>query len=69
VTLTFFIITIGLIFSLVAALMAFLVTYGEYSRHFMAKSRALKISIETASVIFAVFFIITIIAGLVLSKG
>jgi hypothetical protein len=64
-----FLVIIGLVFSSVAALMAFLVTYGEYSRHFMAKTRALKISIETASVIFAVFFIITIIAGFVLSKG
>jgi hypothetical protein len=64
-----FLVMIGLVFGLVAALMAFLITYGEYSRHFMAKGRALKISIETASVIFAVFFIIAIIAGFVLSKG
>ena len=69
-TSTFFVITaIGLALGLVAALMAFLITYGEYSRHFMTKSRARKISFETAFVVFAVFFIITIIAGLVLSKG
>jgi hypothetical protein len=65
----FFVITIGLVFGLVAALMAFLITYGEYSRHFMAKSRALKISLETAFVMLAVFIIIAIITGFVLSRG
>ncbi len=60
---------IGIAFGFVGALMAFLITYGEYSRHFMAKSRAVKISLETASVIFAVLFITTIVAGYVLSRS
>jgi len=64
----FFVITIGLVFGLVAALMAFLITYGEYSRHFMAKSRALKISLETAFVMLGVFIIITIIVALFMSR-
>lgn len=67
-TLTFFIITIGLVFSLVAALMAFLVTYGEYSRHFMSKSRALKISFETAFIVLIVFAIIAVIMGVLFPK-
>jgi hypothetical protein len=48
--------------------MAFLITYGEYSRHFMAKSRALKISFETACVILIVFAIIAVIMGFVFPK-
>jgi len=64
-----FLVILGIVFSSVAALMAFLITYGEYSRHFMAKTRALKISIETASVIFVLFFAIAIVAGFVLSRG
>jgi hypothetical protein len=68
VTLTFFII-IGLVFGLVAATMAFLTTYGEYSRHhYMAKSLTLKMSLEIASVIFAVFIIIAVVIAFVMSK-
>jgi len=68
-TFTFLVITIGLVFSSLAALMAFLITYGEYSRHFMAKRRALKISLETASVVFAIFIVVAIIAGFIFFKG
>jgi hypothetical protein len=64
-----FLVIIGFAFGLFAALMAFLITYGEYSRHFMAKTRALKISLETASVIFVLFFAIAIVAGFVLSRS
>ena len=67
-TLAFFIIAIGLVFSIVAALMAFLITYGEYSRHFMAKSRALKISFETAFIVLIVFAVIAVIMGFVFPK-
>ena len=67
-TLTFFII-IGVVFGLVATTMAFLTTYGEYSRHhFMAKSLALKMSLEIAFVMLAVFIIIAIVIAFVVSK-
>lgn len=67
-TLTFFII-IGVVFGFVAATMAFLTTYGEYSRHhFMAKTLTLKMSLEIAFVIFAVFVIVAIAIGFVVSK-
>ena len=63
-----FLVIIGLVFGLFAALMAFLITYGEYSRHLMAKSRALKISLETASVVFAAFIVIAITAAFLLPR-
>lgn len=65
---TFFVI-IALSFGFVGGLMAFLITYGEYSRHFMTKKRVVKISLETASVIFAVLFMTTVVAAYVFSKG
>lgn len=64
-----FLVIIGFAFGFVGALMAFLITYGEYSRHYMTKKRVVKISLETASVIFAVLFITAIAAGYVLSRG
>ena len=63
---TFFLITIGLVFSFIAAIMAFLITYHEYSRHFLDKRPALKISVEFALVIFTVFIVIAIIVGFLL---
>lgn len=63
-----FLVIIGLSFGLFAALMAFLITYGEYSRHFMAKSRALKISLETAFIVLIVFAVIAVIMGFVFPK-
>jgi hypothetical protein len=64
----FFVIAIGLVFGLVGALMAFLITYGEYSRHFMAKKRALKISLETAFVMLGIFITIALIVAFLLFK-
>ncbi len=64
-----FLVIMGFAFGLVASLMAFLITYGEYSRHFMAKKKVLKISIETASIIFAVFLAIAFVAGFILSRS
>jgi len=48
--------------------MAFLITYGEYSRHFMAKKRALKISLETAFVMLGIFITIALIVAFLLFK-
>lgn len=64
----FFVIAIGLVFGSVGALMAFLITYGEYSRHFMAKKRALKISLETAFVMLGIFITIALIVAFLLFK-
>ena len=66
-TLNFLLIIIGLALGTLAALIAFLITYGEYSRHFMAKSKAVKISLETAFIMFIVFIAITVITVFTLS--
>ena len=57
------VLVLGLPFSLIAALMSFLITYGEYSHHFAEKGKILKPSIG-AGLITLIFFIflITIIA-------
>jgi len=68
VTLNFLLIIIGLALGTLAALIAFLITYGEYSRHFMTKGKALKISLETALFIFIVFAVIAVITGFAFPK-
>lgn len=63
----FIIIIIGAGFALLAAISAFLIAYNEYSRHFIDKRRAVKISLETASVMFIVFIAITVITAFTMS--
>ncbi len=46
-----------------AGLAAFLVTYGEYSRHFQEKKRVTKLALEAA---FVAFLFFTLLAGLAL---
>ena len=58
---------IGLIFSPIAAVMAFLITYGEYSRHNLGKKQQFKIAIQTALFILAVFIILAVGIGFFLS--
>mgnify|MGYP005852270165 CR=1 FL=1 len=54
-------IIIGLGFSVLAALAAFLITYEEWSRHYVSKSEPLKYAIEAAIVAFSVFAFLTIL--------
>jgi len=68
VTFNFILIIIGLVLGTLAALIAFLVTYGEYSRHFMTKGKALKISLETALFIFILFAVIAVVTGFAFPK-
>ena len=63
----FVIIIIGAGFALLAAISAFLISYNEYSRHFMDKRKAVKISLETAFIMFIVFIAITVITVFTLS--
>jgi len=64
-----FYLTIGFVFGLVAAAMAFLTTYGEYSRNrFTAKRLVWRMSLEIAFVVLAFFIIIAIVIALVMSK-
>jgi len=56
---------IGLVFSPIAAAMAFLITYGEYSRHYTDKKIPLKFAIEAAIMTFIIFAVISFLIGLV----
>jgi len=60
---------IGLVFSPLAALMAFLMTYNEYSHHYSDNKIPLKRSIEAGVFTFIVFMIISALIGWFLSRG
>jgi hypothetical protein len=53
-----FYLLIGGFFSTIAAIMAFLITYQEYSKHFKDRKIVMKISLEGAIVVFIFFFIL-----------
>jgi len=59
---------IGLVFSPIAGLMAFLITYHEYQRHYTDKQRPLRIALEAAVFTFAFFMIVSAVIGLILNK-
>jgi len=52
---------LGLIFGILAAASAYLITYQEYVNHFPDKSKPRRMAIKTASVVF-LFFVLSIIA-------
>jgi hypothetical protein len=60
--------TIGLVFSLLAALAAFAISYAEYSRHYTDKRRPLLLSLQTALFVFVVFMALSAGIGLVLPR-
>ncbi len=54
----------GAAFSLIAAIMAFLISYTEYEKHFIDnKGKAMLMSLEAAAVIFALFMVVTVVAA------
>ncbi|HNS04687.1 MAG TPA: hypothetical protein PK266_08050 [Candidatus Saccharicenans sp.] len=62
-------IVFALIFSPVAALSAYLITYAEYRRHFPEDlRRARKISVEFALSAFIFFFILIVLAVIFINK-
>jgi len=62
---TFF---IGLFFAPLAALMAFIITYGEYQHHYPDKATPRKLAIEAAAGTFVFFMIISVVIGWFLGK-
>jgi len=59
---------IGLIFSPIAAIMAFIITYEEYRRHYTEKQKPFRIAINSAIVTFIVFMGMTILGGILLAR-
>ncbi len=61
---------IGLVFSPLAGVCAFLITYHEYQRHYPGDSKKpLRLALETAVVALAVFMILSLMIGLLLKKN
>jgi hypothetical protein len=56
-----FSIVIGAIFSTLAALCAFVITYGEYLKHFPDKRRPLKMALKMALAAFAFFMLVSVL--------
>ncbi len=54
----------GSSFGLLGATMSFLITYQEYSRHFLSKREPLKMAVEIAVVTFLLFFGLCVVLGL-----
>ncbi len=59
---------IGAAFSILAALMAFLISYEEYKKHFLDKRKPVIISLQSAGVIFLFFLIVTFAAAFAFSN-
>jgi len=59
---------IGLFFSPLAGLCAFLITYHEYQRHYTDKHQPLRIALEAALFTFAFFMIVSVVIGLTLNR-
>jgi hypothetical protein len=62
VTLRFFAM-IGGVFGVLAAVMAYMITFGEYTHHFPDARMPRKLALETALVTFAVFLLLALMAG------
>jgi K+-sensing histidine kinase KdpD len=59
---------IGSIAGLFAGLIAFMITYDEYLRHFTERRTPLKMALEAAAFAFFVFLTLSIVAGFVLTR-
>ena len=56
---------IGLVFSPLAALMAFFITYDEYLHHYSDKKKSLKLALQTGVFSFMFFMILSLIIGFI----
>ena len=59
---------IGLMFSALAAVAAFLITYEEWSHHYPSKREPLRYAIEAAIVAFLVFVTLTVLMNVFLGR-
>ncbi len=60
---------IGSVIGLFAGLMAFLITYEEYARHYPDRSKPLRLALEAAVFAFFVFLALSVAAGFVLTRA
>ena len=58
---------LGGVFGVLAALMAYVITFGEYSHHFPDAKMPRRLALEAALVAFAVFMLLALMAGVYFS--
>ncbi len=59
----------GMVVGLFAGLMAFLIGYDEYSRHYLERQKPLRLALEMAVFAFFVFLVLSVIVGFILTKA
>jgi hypothetical protein len=59
---------LGLIFSPLAGLMAFVITYEEYQHHYPDRRRVMRASAEAGVTTFVVFLLLSLIVGMLVAK-
>lgn len=59
---------IGAMFAFLASIMAFLISYHEYAKHYRERRKAILAALQTALVTFFIFCTLSLIAGLVLDR-
>ncbi len=60
---------IGSVIGLFAGLLAFLITYEEYVRHYPVGNKPLRLALEAAVFAFFVFLALSIVTGFVLTRA
>ncbi|MHB8362589.1 MAG: hypothetical protein ACYDBX_03140 [Patescibacteria group bacterium] len=60
---------IGIVFGILAGIMASLITYGEYKRHFINSKRPLKEAIKMGIFTFVFLLLLLLIIGLIIAKS
>jgi hypothetical protein len=60
---------LGLVSGLFAGLLAFVITYDEYSRHYTDRRRTLRLALEAAAFAFFVFLALSVATGFVLTRA
>ena len=61
-------IVIALIFAPLASAMAYIITYGEYLRHYPDKKKPVRLAIEAALVTFVFFIVLSFVIGFLLGN-
>ncbi len=59
---------VGIVFSPLAAVSAFIITYGEYSHHYSSKKEPLKLAWEAAIFTFVTFLVTIGLVGFLISS-
>lgn len=60
--------SLGAVFALLASVMAFLISWKEYSRHFRDRKRALRLALGSAVVAFLFFVVLSVVAALAINR-